>query len=771
MKNHSPPLQQQRELVVELEHDKESVEQQLVASGVAGSSIVATTTTTTTTTTSTTPASTTPATQAYEEQFIKESTGNSPTSYSLFSDGDAFTDSAIRSKPHYIRDEIMGQLWLDVDRNGKRGSFTDATLNAQEQDSGITGVDSIVLVDCETDTEVAVTKSQPVRGDGQVVIQKVTETGGMAGGYRFPEAMNRPGRYYIVYKAPTNFRINANVLPTNEEKVETNADGSLTYFECPFEGGEGGSYYQDALVNGDFDNSGYCGRSVGCFEVGRKAELEQKFTNLIELDGTTGEEVASDSSAYGPDDMIVVYPSQHMLDVGLSQEEWPLATQQFAEIKFDLLFPVNNTEAVAASLGETLESESALAESTTVEAIERSLIESIAASQEFSGVELEVEGVAMSTIQEHETHSSESSQISSRVRYLRASRKLQETDSSATPTDNNIGYTVVTYKFTARGGYDPPPQLQLGEIAEQSINADSRKLTKTLQDKIGDVFVDLQAVNSKHMTVKNTDSATKVHPPPLHMLNAHNAESKSGGLAPWATVPIILLAVTISCLVGLFLFRRAFSRRKVVHHVDLEKGEKTEQYDYEDDKKGEYADEEAAQDLDVLMVVTADKAEEVPVNMASSGTDGSSGNSEEKNADSFDRRRRKPKSRSRAREFASSLKRSLTLEKTDSLLSDISDHEKKRKKRKKAKKMSRNLVAEQDNGAEESSDRKCKRSSRRRSSGSSGRMSDLRNSLKVAAEDVAKRRRKKKSSRSKSDGTGEHSSSRRSQKEDIDAQE
>jgi hypothetical protein len=771
MKNHSP--QQQRELVVKLEHDKESAE--LVAdssAGVDGSS----TTTTTTTTPATTTTTTTTATTAYEEQFVKESTGESTTSYSLFSNGDAFTDSAIRSKTHYIRNEIMGQLWLDVDGNGKRGSFTDSTLNAQEQDSGLTGVDVIVLVDCETDTEVAVTKSQPVRGDGEVVIQKVTETSGVAGAYRFPEAMARAGRYYIVYKAPTNFRINANVLPTNQKKMEMNADGSLSYFECPFVGGEGESFYQDALANGDFDNAGYCGRTVGCFEVGRKADLEQKFTDLVELDGATGEEVASDSSAYGPDDMVVVYPSQHMLDVGLSQEGWPLNTRQFAEVEVDLLFPENSTEVVASSLGETLESDSALAGSTTVEAIERSLLESIIGSQQFSDVELEVEGVAMSTIQEQETDSSESSEIFARARYLRASRKLQESDSSsATPTDTT-GYTVVTYKFTARGGYNPPPQLQLGEIAEQSINADSRKLTKTLQDKVGDVFVDLQTINAKHMTVKKP---VEIRPPPLEMLNAQNAESRSGGLATWATVPIILLALMISGLIGLFLFRRAFSRRKVVHHNDVEKGEekKTEQYDYEeDDIKVGYADEEAAQKrkedpMDTLMVVAADKAEEVPANMASSGTDGSSGNSEERNADSSERRRRKPKSRkSKAREFASSLKRSLTLEKTESVLSDISDHLEKRKRRKKAKEQSRHRDSEQEDDAEESSERKSRKSSRR-SSGSSGRMSDLRNSLKAAAGDVAELSRKKKSSRSKSEGTDERSSkskSRRSRKEDVE---
>jgi hypothetical protein len=109
------------------------------------------------------------------------------------------------------------------------------------------------LVDCDTNTQVAVTKSQPVRGDGQVVIQKVTETGGVAGGYKFPDVMDRPGRYYIVYKAPVDFRVGANVLPLQEVKAERSEDGRLSYFECPFLGGEGKMFYEDAVENGEFD--------------------------------------------------------------------------------------------------------------------------------------------------------------------------------------------------------------------------------------------------------------------------------------------------------------------------------------------------------------------------------------------------------------------------------------------------------------------------------------------------------------------------------------
>uniref|UniRef100_A0A7S2KB71 Uncharacterized protein n=1 Tax=Skeletonema marinoi TaxID=267567 RepID=A0A7S2KB71_9STRA len=433
-----------------------------------------------------------------------------------------------------------------------------------------------------------------------------------------------------------------------------------------------------------------------------------------------------------------------MLDVGLSQQAWPLATQQYADIEVDLLFPQNSTEAVYTTLTETLESESALAESTTVAEIQRTLLDSVMSIQGFSGVQLEVDGVTMSMVAEHEKNSEEKSEIFSR--HLRSSsRKLQESVES--PALN--GYTVVTYKFTARGEYNPPPRLQLGEIAEQSINADSRRLTKTLREKVGDVFADLETVNSKHLTVKGygdtvaaDNSATESRTPPLETLNAQNAEARTGGLAPWATVPIILLAVLISGLIGLFFFRRAFSRRKVVNDPqDLEKGEKKKEEKYD------YADEEAAakghgDNMDTLMV---DKAEDVPANMTGSGTDGSSGNSaEERNADSSERRRRKPKSRrSRAREIASSLKRSLTLEKEESVLSDLSDTEEKRRKRKKAKEEARRLSTEKEDDAEGTSERR--RSSRRRSTGST-----LRSSLRAAGEAVERRRKRRSTNSSRS---------------------
>ena len=475
--------------------------------------------------------------------------------------------------------------------------------------------------------------------------------------------------------------------------------------------------------------------------MGRKKDMEAKFETLVEEEG----------SAYGPDDMVVAYPSENMLDVGLSQETWPLATQQYADIEVDLVFPENSTEAVSTALGDSLESDSALAESTTVADIERSILESVASSQEFSDVQLEVEGVAMSTVEEHQKYSEESSP-EVLTRHLRSSRKVQ---ASEEPSALN-SYTVVKYKFTARGQYNPPPRLQLGQIAEDSINADSRRLTKTLQEKI-DVFSELQTVNSKHVTIKGygdsvaADPASdEIRPPPLDTLNAQNAESRSG-LAPWATVPIILLAILISGLIGLFFFRRAFHRRRVVHNdQELKKGEtKEKQFDSEYDR----ADEEAAAKgkVDAMDNLMVDKAEDVPANMASSGTSGSSGISEERQADSSERRRRKKSRKSKAREIASSLRRSLTLTKEDDELSDISDHEERRRKRKKAKEEARRLASEQGADDEATSERRrSRRTPRRRSS------DILRDSLKAAG-DAVERRRKKRSGGSSKPKSSRHS--------------
>jgi len=745
MKSDNPSKQQRELAVAEQEHAKESTEltADISSGAVSGSSIVLDSTSssntatnefvagtsdtaadaadsTTVGTAADTTASETPLLDqtAYENQFIQQPIGGeSTTTSSLFPSGlNVFSPTSIATKPHYLSSSITGQLWLDVDRNGKRGSFIDPTLNAAEQDSGVTGVDAIVLVDCDTNTEVAVTKSQPVRGDGQVVIQKATETSGRAGGYNFPEVMNRPGRYYIVYKAPMGFRINSNVLPMVEVKAEKSEEtGTLSYFECPLMGGEGGMFYEDAVENGEFDYGGYCGRSVGCFEVGRKRDLVDKFENLIEVDEGTGEEL------YGLDDMVVAYPSQHMLDVGLAEQEWPLNTQQYADIAVDLLFLENSTEAVLTSLGEALDSDSALAESSTALDIKRSLLDTVRSIEGFSDVKLEVEDVAVMSLEEEHKKVSEESSPTSDIfsRNLRSSsRKLQVSEEP--PALN--GYTAVTYKFMVRGEYNPPPRRQLGEIAEQSINRDSRKLTETLRDRI-DPFAGLQDVNSKVLSIKGyedsvaADSSAEIRPPPLDTLNALNAESRSG-LADWATVPIILLAISISGLVGLFFFRRAFSRRKVVNEQDLKKDELF-------NSACDHADEEAAaksKEDPMDNAVSADKAEDVPANMRSSGTDGSSG------ADSSDRRRRKPRSsRSRAREVASSLKRSLTLHKQESILSDISDHEERRKKRKKAKREARRLESEREDDENERSDRSrnSNRPSRKSSRRSSRRSSEF----------------------------------------------
>lgn len=743
MKSYSAS-QQQRELAVAgQEHEKESTEL-TASSGVDGSSIVLDSTSSNTAanefvdaasantaesaaadSTATSSEASNPVFDqaAYENQFIQQPIGETTTTTSLFPSGlNVFSPTSIATKPHYLSNSIAGQLWLDVDRNGKRGSFIDPALNAAEQDSGVTGVDAIVLVDCDTNTEVAVTKSQPVRGDGQVVIQKATETSGRAGGYNFPEVMNRPGRYYIVYKAPMGFRVNSNVLPMGEVKAEKSEEtGTLSYFECPLMGGEGGMFYDDAVENGEFDYGGYCGRSVGCFEVGRKRDLVQKFENLIEVDEGTGEERVVDSEDGGLDDMVVAYPSQHMLDVGLAQQEWPLSTQQYADIALDLLFFENSTEAVLNSLGDALESDSALAESSTALDIKRSLLDTVMSIEGFSDVKLEVEdvGITMSLEEEHKKVSEESSPSSSSeifARNLRSSRKLQvSSESEERPA---LKFTAISYKFTVRGEYSPPPRRQLGEIAEQSINRDSRKLTETLRDRI-DPFAGLQDVNSKVLSIKGYEDSVagsaasgEIRPPPLDTLNAQNAESRSGGLADWATVPTILLALSISGLVGLFFFRRTFSRRKVVNEQDLKKDELY-------DSANDHADEEAAAEGKgdpMESLVSIDKAEDVPDNMRSSGTDGSSG------ADSSDRRRKKSKSRrSRAREVASSMKRSLTLSKQESILSDISDHEERRKKRKKAKREARRLDSEREDDDNERSVRS--RNSNRASKRSSGRSS------------------------------------------------
>ena len=135
----------------------------------------------------------------------------------------------------------MGNLWLDVNSDGLRGSYTNSTLNAEEYDVGIGGV-NVQLVHCETNEPAYIqsgeegdtsptaisTISRPIRGEEiitEVKTSELLEAGKSftAGEYSFSKLDSiKRGRYYIMYQAPADYGISGNVLPLEHELINEN---------------------------------------------------------------------------------------------------------------------------------------------------------------------------------------------------------------------------------------------------------------------------------------------------------------------------------------------------------------------------------------------------------------------------------------------------------------------------------------------------------------------------------------------------------------------
>ena len=130
------------------------------------------------------------------------------------------------------------------------------------------------------------------------------------------------------------------------------------------------------------------------------------------------------------------------------------------------------------------------------------------------------------------------------------------------------GSIGVTYTFTTRGKYNPPPSQQLGALISNSINADPVGLVKSLKDKensLPSVFEEVDDVNVRHLTLKKVEETKQPSTPiGISQVVYSEAPSSSGALASWAFLPVIVLSAAIGVFIGLFLFRRVFTRRKQV---------------------------------------------------------------------------------------------------------------------------------------------------------------------------------------------------------------
>jgi hypothetical protein len=242
--------------------------------------------------------------------------------------------------------------------SAKQGDYGNSTLNDMEYDHGIPNVGNIILVSCnDSEEKRGLTSSKPYNGRDAIPLRQslISESGK----YDFQELNNIPlGRYYVMYEAPKGWRVSGNILPLGRR--EGLKDGEV-YYECVPEGENGKLFVNRAQDSGDFDYGGYCGRSIGCLEIGSQTELHSKFVDLEPLEQTDyyqsfiqGNLDSSPFAMMGS--KMVAFPEPHVMDVGMSQQEWPLPAKQYADAMVTLRFPVS-----ASSPGEEDPLESLLA--------------------------------------------------------------------------------------------------------------------------------------------------------------------------------------------------------------------------------------------------------------------------------------------------------------------------------------------------------------------------------------------------------------------------
>ena len=487
--------------------------------------------------------------EGYESNFpLKQSQPRAATTFSIFQQPNHFSSNYIYSnKIHYLTDDLSGMLYLDVNNDGLRGSYVDSTLNAKEYDTGVGGVYT-TLVHCESN-QLAMSGyplsnisdvSRPNRGEG-VVTEALQTDRTDAGLYNFDLSSAEPGRYYVMYQAPQDYRMSGNVLPLD---YEVTTDGER---KCIPKGGEGDGYLNEIYDNGDLDWSGYCARTVGCFEVAPKFDLKKSFTNLELLND-------DDESKYeGSVESLVALPDKDTMNVGVSKEGWPLNTAQYADAEFTIRFPspspVTSDEEGSVSTSKSMEElkEIVVPEEFATSHVKKSLESTMAALFATRGSgDFDIQGFDFISGNIHEKRSEESK------RMLRGLQRDREEDSR---------FISVTYTFTTRGKYSPPPFEQLGTIVSDSINADPVGLVKSLKDK-DPVFEQVDDdVNVRHLTLKKEEKSPS-NPIGAVQVFSKAQSSTDSGLASWATIPLILLSASIASLVGVLMFRRVLGTRR-----------------------------------------------------------------------------------------------------------------------------------------------------------------------------------------------------------------
>ena len=119
----------------------------------------------------------------------------------------------------------------------------------------------------------------------------------------------------------------------------------------------------------------------------------------------------------------------------------------------------------------------------------------------------------------------------------------------------------VTYNFTIRGQYDPPPQVKLGPSALQSINSDPTDLFERLIEEmesnenasVPPVFQEVEGAVACHLTLEKAPVIVDMDIQCWAILPVMGDPL----IECWAILPVILLSVSIASLLTFLVVRRA----------------------------------------------------------------------------------------------------------------------------------------------------------------------------------------------------------------------
>lgn len=368
-------------------------------------------------------------------------------------------------------------------------------------------------------------------------------------------------------------RISGNVLPLERA-------GGDEYFECVPAGGEGDGYMADIQEKGDLDWGGYCARSIGCLEVDKRFNLLDEFPNHVFANGGDGSEYEGTAL-----NLVAMPGSESFLNVGLAREAWPLSTAQMADAQISLTFPSSvSSEDLASAVPRDF------GNSEVKRNLEMALkgVLTGGASGAFDLQDIVLQGGEIQ--QAAEVPQGDEQEADGNSGSRRMLRGLVDPMEAAVPheplaspprRDAKPKNAQVTYTFTTRGRYNPPPYEQLGAIISDSINADPEGLVKSLKDRenngLPEVFEEVEDAGARHLTVKVEKPQRQ--PGPIGQVKTFSeAGDASLGVLGWATVPVIILSGFIAVLIGILLFRRMFTRHvkedKRRHHLEfyLKKG-------------------------------------------------------------------------------------------------------------------------------------------------------------------------------------------------------